>query len=133
MKLRAHTNNLNHYNNSLIISSVSTIRKFANYWLEIYHRLILPPEKREEISFNLAAELNMIDLSPVRIETQRYIGSDVYNSSLFHYGGNSSVSKKLKEYLKNISYNFDWENFDTEKLHKEHKNDLQSLNLYIYL
>ena len=128
-----------HYNNSFMFSRVSTMREVTRQWLEVYDSLEgIKPEKREETAFNLAAHKLMRSLLPVNYDIQNNLaGAKVRdtltshkgdrNSSLFHYGGQSSVARQLKEYLKTLASEFEWEHFTIDKLNADHKKMIDKL------
>ena len=111
-----------HYNNSLMFSSVATMRQACSGWSEVYHQLDgLAPEQREEIAFCTAAQAAGGQLLPVAFHIQEYFGRASCRSALFHFGGASAPAVELKGYLQERAFEFCWERFTLESLRTEHQ------------
>ena len=111
-----------HYNNSLIFSSVATMRRVAVAWEGMYRKLdYLPPEQREEIAFCTAAEAVGEQLIPAPSHVQEHFRDDCQASALFHYGGSSEQSLRLKKYLQERAEQFSWDRITCEDLRREHR------------
>lgn len=111
-----------HFNNSLIFTSVSRMRALVGPWRQVYHRLTgLPPEKREEIAFCLAAQAVGESLVAAPHQLQEHFRDDAGESVLFHYGGAHAGARHLKQFLRERAAVFCWDGFTAECLCREHR------------
>lgn len=118
-----------HFNNSLIFTSVARMRNVVGAWLQLYHKLEgLPPEMREEIAFCLAVEAMGEPLIAAPHQLQEHFRQDLRESVLFHYGGATLAARGLKQFLKERSAAFCWEDFTSDCLSREHRVLQEQLN-----
>ena len=61
---------------------------------------LVPDRFREEVAFTSAALNGGVSIEPVSSIIQSYVEDRVIESSLFHYGGESNLSKQIKDLLK---------------------------------
>jgi hypothetical protein len=112
-----------HFNNSLIWGNLVTWQLILNQWMEEYTRIKdhTPIRYREEIAFNRACGSRRVVLRPVSPNIQSNFNNIVKTCSLFHYGGESRLSKLIKNCLNNSSLIDEYKNY----LYKETLTDLE--------
>jgi hypothetical protein len=94
-----------HYNTSLIYGNIDIWRSVLPLWKSIYDESVntIHWRNREEIAFSMAALGAGVRLNPVSPSIQSGFKNIDRLSALFHYGGDTCESKKLKECLMNRS------------------------------
>ena len=93
---------ITHYNTSIIICKTSIIKQIYPYWKKVYENLhpIIPHRHLEELSFSIASILARISIKPVESTFQGNFQNKETRCSIFHYGGNYTKSKLIKDSLK---------------------------------
>jgi hypothetical protein len=87
-----------HYNTSLIYGTCQNLREATNQWEQLYKALATKVSHRhlEEIAFSLSATRSPVQPIPISKKVQGSFYSFDDHSSLFHFGGDSTMNQFLK-------------------------------------
>lgn len=91
----------NHYNVSILFGKAGTLRKIGREWKNAYEsiRHLTSYRYRVELAFSLSAEQEKIKLTPCSSSLQANFAVPCSEYCLFHYGGEYSVSTRMKDFL----------------------------------
>lgn len=91
----------NHVNTSLIYSDIATLKKLYNAWLAAYSEFshLISMRFLEEVSFAIAAAELKVHVHPAPLTLQGGCHKPNAKPALFHYGGLSEQSTKMKNVL----------------------------------
>lgn len=100
-----HKLDYTHYNTSLILGITSTLRQAIQGWESAYLSNLrrISSRYREEIAFALSVVNSGLELCPVSTGLQGNWEFPNPSCKLFHYGGERSQAREIKNYIRSIA------------------------------